>query len=243
MSFADLIPGQNEDRNSDIFRAYADGKGLMQLTKTDGGVDVGGGNNLAHCCPAIDYAGRTIVFVSPFDPTNGNEFLRHNELWIVNWDGSGLKRLTNTSFGQSSGAPVFDAAGRVYFVSGANWTGENPDGWGEIFRIDPQTGEVEQLSHIPGDSGPDGSGRMGVSASGLKVIFPMATSNLSGRPHMELFLLDTKTGEIAQLTLTETERGCVTASMSASGKMVAYTCEVPNQPQGGNYRVFIADVD
>jgi Tol biopolymer transport system component len=243
ISFADLIPYQNLDMNSDIFRAYADGSGLMQLTITDGGVDVGGDKKLAHCCPAIDYAGRTIVFQSPFDPTNANNPLGHNELWIVNWDGSGLRRLTNTPLGRDSLAPVFDAAGRVYFVSGANWTGENPNGLDEILRIDPRTGEVEQLSHLMSVFEEHWIGGMGVDAYGRKVIFSMATEvNPSGGPHMELYLLDTKSGEIDQLTETESGRGCFTASMSASGKRVAYTCELPNQPQGPNCRVFIADV-
>jgi len=238
-SSADLIPGQNTDGNSDIFRAYADGTGLMQLTQTVGG----GGGYAAHCCPAIDYAGRTIVFASYFDPTNENADLGHGELWIVNWDGSHLSRLTNTPFGGSSEWPVFDGNGRVYFASGANWTGENPYGWIEIFRIDPQTGEVEQLSHLMSFIGGYWIGRMGVNASGRKVIFPMRTrDNLPGIPHLELFLLDTKSREIAQLTQTESGRGCFTASMSASGKRVAYTCEVPGQPQNAGYRVFIADV-
>jgi Tol biopolymer transport system component len=236
LSFADLIPGQNEDGNSDIFRAYADGTGIRQLTNTVGGVDGSG----AHCCPGIDYSGRTIVFVSPFDPTNNNEPLGHNELWIVNWDGSGLRRLTNTLEGQN-GWPVFDAAGRVYFISHENWNGENPEYWVEIFRIDPKTGEVEQMSHLMSVGGEYLIGKMGVNANGRKIIFPMATGeNQPGIPHMELFLLDTKSGEIEQLTQTDSGRGCFMASMSASGKRVAYSCELPDQPQ--NERVFIADV-
>jgi Tol biopolymer transport system component len=131
----------------------------------------------------------------------------------------------------------------VYFTSGDNWTGENSYGWVEIFRIDPKTGKVEQLSHLMSVGGEDYIGSMGVNGSGRKVIFPKRTKdNLPGIHHMELFLLDTKSGTIEQLTETENGRGCFTASMSASGKKIAYTCEVPDQPPGGNYRVFIADV-
>jgi Tol biopolymer transport system component len=245
LSFADLLPGQNADMNSDIFRSNSDGTELLQLTNTIGGAEPDeGGKRGAHCCPAIDYAGRTIVFVSPFNPTDNNKDLGHTELWIVNWDGSGLRRLTHTVEGQN-GWPVFDAAGRVYFISHENWNGENPAYSVQIFRIDPKTGEVEQMSHSISVEGEDQIGRMGVDASGRKIIFPMATvRSQEGSHHMELYLLDTKTGEIDQLTQNVSARGCFMTSMSASGKRVAFSCGIlnPNPSDRDNEAVFIADV-
>ncbi|MCK4873021.1 MAG: S9 family peptidase [Phycisphaerales bacterium] len=69
----------------------------------------------------------------------------HNDLWLMNADGSGLRRLTNHPAGSSS--PRFAPDGRsVYFLSSR--TGST-----QVWRIATDGGEAEQITDLPLDVG------------------------------------------------------------------------------------------
>jgi Tol biopolymer transport system component len=243
MSFDELIPGQNTDWNSEIFLARVDPPALRQLTDTTGGE----GGYLAHWGPALDATGRLVAFSTNYDPTSGNADMGHTELFIVSSDGSGLRRLTETPDGRSSQAPAFDGSGRyVYFVSDADWNGQNPDRSGEVFRIQVETAAVEQVSsNLPAQWFPWGpSSSLSVSASGERVALVGGFTD-QGFFHEDAFVLDVRSGVVTRVTSTSGGRGCWTVSLSANGRRLAVSCDrdlVPGRNSNGNYQIFIADL-
>lgn len=236
ISFADLVPGENPDANSEIFVMNTDGTGLRQLTHTIGGNDVGGGF-LASSNPSLDPSGHRVAFNSPIDNLlpGGNPDGR-NEIYMVNTDGSGLTQITDSQF--DSYWPDFHAsAQKVLFVS-------NRSGPLEIFSIGVDGRGLTQLTIIASN---DING-YSANSSCKKIAFAVQEDlipggNLDG--NFEIFLMDVQSGEIAQMTFTTDGRGCYGPSMSASGKSIAFASDrdlVAGSNSDENVEIFIADV-
>lgn len=226
-SFADLVPGQNPDANSEIFSVNADGTALRQLTHTVGGTFVGTGfsaNNL----PTFNYSGKQIAFVSSLDLTSSGNTDNSADIYAMNADGSKLVQLTNTPFGANSSSPSLDPGGkRLFFISEGNWVGQNPNFSGQLFTMNIDKGGVAQLTNAP-PPGLNGNEKSAVDASAGKAVFTSRADLVSGGNsdgNSEIYMLDVKDGSVTQLTNTIGGRGCWAPSMSANGKTVVFTSD------------------
>lgn len=83
---ADLT-GANPDLGSEVFAINADGTGLRQLTNTPA--------DFSSSSPALSGNGQRIAFQSNGNLTGGNAD-NQTEIFIVNWDGTGMRQLTTT---------------------------------------------------------------------------------------------------------------------------------------------------
>lgn len=124
--------GTNPEGNSEIFAALADGSELRQLTSA-----IEGSSNV----PIIAGGGSKVVFNSDADLTGGNAD-RQVEVFIVDWEGSGLDQLTSTTalleFGDPSAlAPTItdDGTTVVFFSNHYRFPFTNIDSNFEIWRI------------------------------------------------------------------------------------------------------------
>lgn len=130
-SDADLT-GANADLGSEIFTINADGTGLRQLTASPAGYGAGS--------PALSGNGAKIAFQSDADPFGTN--VNHNdEIFAVDWAGTGLRQLTRTTALLGTPAAqspsITDDGVTVVFHSNhfALFPPINIDGNYEIFRI------------------------------------------------------------------------------------------------------------
>jgi len=131
----DLVPGGNPDLGSEIFVVNADGTGLRQLTSTAA--------TYGSSAPSLSGNGVRIAFQSNGDLV-GTNTIHQDEVFVVNWDGTGLRQLTRTtSVLTLFGAPgaqspaITDDGLTVFFQStyGKLFLPVNLDGNYEIFKI------------------------------------------------------------------------------------------------------------
>jgi len=80
--------GGNADLGSEVFAINADGTGLRQLTTTPATFD--------SAAPSLSGNGAKIAFQSNGNLTGGNA-INQQEVFAINWDGTGLLQLTHTA--------------------------------------------------------------------------------------------------------------------------------------------------
>ncbi len=91
--------------------------------------------------PQVSPDGEKIVFTVRLTDLDENK--GHTSLWMVNLDGTGLKRLT--SHPANDWAPLWHPEGReVYFLS-------TRSGSSQVWKIAVDGGEAEQVTHLPLD--------------------------------------------------------------------------------------------
>ena len=95
--------------------------------------------------PSINANGTRIAFESTLDLTGGNPD-GNREIFLADTTTSGIIQVTNTTGGGST-LPAINADGtRIAFVSGANPTGQNPNGGIEIYLFHSTTGIISQVT-------------------------------------------------------------------------------------------------
>lgn len=88
----DLVPGDNADRNYELFAINLDGSGLQQITHTTGGDNV---------APRLTANRKTVAFRSDIDLV-GNNPDHSLEVFRMDTDGSHLVQVTSSSSGFSA---------------------------------------------------------------------------------------------------------------------------------------------
>ena len=132
-SRADLVPGGNPDGGYEVFGITADGTGLRQFTS--GGA---AGSPRDSMRPSICGDGSKVVFDSNAPLTGPNPLgLRH--VFIVNWNGTGMARLSQTpplaTLANAYSPSITDDGGSVFYSHDVTHAVLNPDGNREIFRV------------------------------------------------------------------------------------------------------------
>jgi len=196
-SRADLTGG-NADLGYEVFVILADGTGLRQLTSASS-------STYASQSPFVSGNGAKVTFESKGDllPTGNAD---HSfEVFVVNWDGTGLAQLTNANSRDSRYPSITDNGLTVTFMSNRTVGASNPDGNDEVWKIQSDgTGSalLTSTSFYPNAA----YGPPIVSGSGNRCAFvyngtlPPSTLNPDAGP--ELYVRDLSGGFSRQLTVT-----------------------------------------
>jgi Tol biopolymer transport system component len=238
----DLTPGSpgNADGNEEIFLFDTTTSSFTQLTNTPGG---------RNAVPAINADGTRIAFVSNRDLTPGSPGNADGnfEIFLFDTTTSTVTQLTNTTGGFNT-FPATNAAGtRIAFVSDRDLTPGSPgnaDGNFELFLFDTTTSTVTQLTNTT-------AGGLNIfpaiNATGTRIAFH-SDRNLTGGNadlNFELFLFDTTTSTVTQLTNTTAGLNADPA-INATGTRIAFRSTrdlTPGSPGNadGNDEIFLFD--
>jgi Tol biopolymer transport system component len=143
--------GTNADGSREIFAMNLDGTNHMQLTMSSGD----------SITPRISDDGAYVVFTSSAEYSAGSNVDGALEVYVVNTDGTGLVRITDTA--QDSGlrfngtAPAVDISGSgdwITFMSYADLNGLNTGGTYTVYWANRQGTQVQQLLRL--ETKPDG---------------------------------------------------------------------------------------
>ncbi|GAB4373020.1 MAG: hypothetical protein Kow0062_09750 [Acidobacteriota bacterium] len=117
--------GQNPDGGREIFAVNGDGTDLRQLSS---------GTKWSES-PHISGDGGTVVFQSQEDLAPPGNPLGLRTIYAMNWDGSGLKQLTNGMHGGQWPVVTDDGQTVVFVGTGFHDASQNPDGGAELWSI------------------------------------------------------------------------------------------------------------
>jgi len=155
--------GGNHDGNVEIFVSFRDGTGIRQLTHATEG---------SSGTPVLCGNGSRIAFTSVANLTGGNAD-HSQELFVVDWDGAGLRQLTNAQ-GDSDSPHISDDGTKIVFTTEQNPLGTNPDLATEVFAINADGTGLRQLTNSSGNSSAPW-----IAGNGTNVVF-QSEGNLTG---------------------------------------------------------------
>jgi TolB protein len=175
--------GLNPDHSREIFVINRDGSDLAQVTQS---YDPSRSFEMSL---GMTWDGGTLLIYGTANPTGQNPDA-HQEVFIVNADGSGLRQLTcDPAFGSAMGTISYD--GRIVsFRSYADFTGQNPDHSNEIFIVNCDGTRLTQVSRFDGPG--QGSVFDRLSGDGNHVAFGSNGNQTGGNPDasLEVFIAD-----------------------------------------------------
>lgn len=187
------LTGQNHDASAEIFVMHPDGSALAQVTN-DPAVNAGSVTALA-----LSGSANRIAFLSNSNPlgTNAGSKL---QVFVVNFDGSGLRQLTSATVSSSRWGTlsISDDGERIAFSTRANLTGGNADGSFEVFAVQADGTNLRQIS-----SGSSLDSELpAVAGNGSRIVFS-SDGNLTGANAdggWELFAVNWDGTGLGQLT-------------------------------------------
>ena len=213
-SDADLVPGQNEDGNEEVFLFDLRSNQVTQITHTT--------PPARHHWSVFSHDGQTVLFVENLKPQfpGGS-----TNLYAWTRQTGELRLQLDSHIGVMAG--VFESlvlAGqghRAAFVSRLDFLGENPDLNFEVYTVDIPSGTLRQVTHsstclnlLPTLS-TDGRWLVFVSNCAFDALNDDGSGNL--------FAMRLDTGEVIQLTHTGPELvGFEPLSVDLAGRTVAY---------------------
>jgi Tol biopolymer transport system component len=140
------LTGSNADLSLEAFAVLSNGTGLRQLTNNTSPVLLGipGG-------AVVSGDGSTIAFDTDQDMLPPSNADRSSEVFVMNWDGTGLRQLSFTLPGPGSLHPaISDTGGAIFFLSHRNNVPGNTDGNAEVFKINKNGTGLTQLTFTTG---------------------------------------------------------------------------------------------
>jgi Tol biopolymer transport system component len=228
-SDADLTGG-NPDRTTELFLLDTSTGTTTQLTSTTGSVFAASGSD-----HAINAAGTRIAFSSSANLTGGNPD-GNFELFLFDTTTGTTTQLTSTT-GSFNVLPTMNAAGtRIAFLSSSATKGE-------LLLLDTITGAIIQLAST--STGVFRFSAAAINAAGTRFAFVSDADLTGGNPdrNTELFLLDTITDTITQLTSTTGFRSIESSpAIDAVGTRIAFVshANLTELNADGNPEVFLA---
>ncbi|MDH3283125.1 MAG: hypothetical protein OEQ13_00150 [Acidobacteriota bacterium] len=196
VSSADPL-GANHDRSPELFVMMSDGTQLAQLTN-DAAPNAGSASQ-------IDVSGSAtrLVFVSNSDPLGTNPG-GHEQLFVVERDGTGLSQLTTSTGGEFIGLTISDDGTRIAFGHDGDLlpggSPENSDLNAEVFAIQSDGTNLRQLSDDPVYE----SVRPDISGDGSTIVFQSDANLTSGnnQHQVEIFAIDWSGANLDKVTRT-----------------------------------------
>lgn len=220
---------------------------FIQLTSTSGCVGDGGS-----FYPTFDRLVKKVAFTSSCDLIPGKNSDGNGEVFVMNFDGSGLVQLTSTTGGIGAIHPEIDLSGqKIVFASDRDMiSGGNSDGNFEIFTIQVNGAGLTQLTHTTGGNTVCAGGGSGGNVDprynngATKIIFGSDRDLVSGGntdENGELFEMNSNGSGLKQLTHTTGGCGNGEPSLDATGSKVIFSSDrdlVAGGNSDGNYEIF-----
>src|SRR5262249_54715377 len=153
---------------------------------------------------------------------------------LYNTGTSSVTQITHTSGGTNRHPSISGAGTRIAFESDRNLTGNNGDGNFEIFLYDTGTSSFTQITNTTAGT----TDQPPLSADVTRSAFA-ADQNLTARTAngtREIFLYDTGTSSITQVTDTTTGVVNEQPAINADGTRIAFVSD-----RDGNREIFLAD--
>jgi Tol biopolymer transport system component len=237
-SFADNLPG--DPVVSDIFVHDRETGKTRLVSRTSAGQASQGDSFF----PSISRSGRYVAFFSNADNLPGDD--ASLDVYLHDRKTGKTRLVSRTSAGEpavgDSTEPAVSASGRfVAFSSDATNLPGN-DLFGDVYVHDRKTGKTRLVSRSSAGEPADGTsfGRAAISASGRYVAFFSDADNLPGDDSVTgAYVHDRRTGRtrfIAKITIGQQPEGGASASMSGSGRYVAFGSE-----DNGSANVYVHD--
>lgn len=228
----DLVEGQNQDGNFEIFLARRANNGTWSITQI---TDTQGSANLF---PSINAAGNRIAFVSDDSELHNIDDSRVNaernfEIFLAVIPNSGavqFRQITNTGVGVTNDQPVINAAGsRIAFTAATGQTAQ-------VFVWDESQSSPAQLTQTDTNDQPS------ISADGTNIVYIATTADDRSRVVMHTLSEDNSESSAEVIVPTATNTKYRGPSISGNGKRVVYVAE---QSVGGavQINVMLYDVD
>jgi len=239
VSNADIIDG-NTGVKQEIY-LYDTTTGFTQITTKFFGTNLD---------PSINTDGTHVAFVSMTDITGENS---DNNMEIFLYNTTVEEKFTQITDVVAPNALAFDAQStkpsingdgtRIAFVSTANITNENPEGNREIYLYDTTTG-FTQITNENGFS--DISTDPSINDDGTRIAFSSDADINDGNSegNEEIYLYDTDTGEITQITDYH-EEDSDDPSISGDGRFIVFESEanINGTNPEGNEEIYLYDTD
>lgn len=193
------LTGGNADLGYEIFVVMADGTGLRQLTSSSLA-------SYVSQAPAISGNGAKVAFESKGDLVPSNNADHGFEVYVANWDGTGLAQLTQSSR-EARYPSMADDGVTLAFLSNMSSGGLNSDLNYEIWKIRTDGTGLALITSVV-DFGPTNhaDGTPVISGGGTRCAFlysgTLPPSTLNPDKGLELYAKDVVGGTPRQLTAT-----------------------------------------
>lgn len=238
--------GENPDGNTEVFLFDTITRSIYQVTKT-----TEGDNDTV----TISISGERVAFLSTeYSVKDGVEDTRT----ILSLFDVSTKQITQVAQTRGVLSSIWDVSlnsdgSQLAFASNLNPTGSNPDGTFEIFLWNVTTQVVTQITNATSSETNSGNSFSPIiSADGTRVVF-QSTVNLTGEnldENIELFLFDSRTGGMTQLTHSTGNSGLFAGySISADGTKLVFegnkdllTGNIDNVSDANDSEVFLMDI-
>ncbi len=189
--------------------------------------------------PTIDASGTLVAFDSEGN-INGTNPDGNDEIYLFDTTTGIIIQITFTTSGDSIRASINSIGTRIAFQSSANINGTNPEGNREIYLFDITTGIFTQITFTTSGSSESPS----INSIGTRIAFQSTADINGGNPegNNEIYLFDTTTGTITQITST-TSGDSRQASIDAAGTLVAFrsTADINGGNPEGNNEIYLFD--
>lgn len=229
-----ILGGPNPSGSTNAFVINFDGTGFKQLTAAPADQNVGS--------LVISGNGQRLAFQADINPTGNNPNLQ-DEIFVINFDGTGLKQVTRTSTIIGTPAAQFpsitDDGQTIFYCSNYASLFVNFDSNYEIFRIKADGSGMKALTSSALTAGslmPTAAGN-----GGRVAFYALTTFSGGDNPDEspELWVMDGNGGNLRQLSKTSPVL-YESATVSSSGRQIVY---VQNNRVLGNRELWRIDAD
>ena len=210
-SNANLVPGENDDGNLELFVYDVKTGKMAQGTHTE--------FPAKHNAHLVSHDGQTVAFVG-IHPPFGKRAV--TGLYVWSRKTGVFERVLQpwaSDVGAFMGIAMSAQSHRLAFAGRYDFVGENGDRNTELFIVDRPTGLTRQVTHTQGCT----NAHPTLSADGLRVVFVSNCrfGRINEMLYANLFLMRLDTGEVIQITDSGDNYPVEAPSMDASERFVA----------------------
>lgn len=192
--------------------------------------------------PAINADCTRVAFQSTGDIVGPN-IGDNEEVYLYNVLTATTSALTDEPSGSST-KPSINAAGNlIAFESQANINGTNPMGTTEVYLFNTTTGTTQKITNSVLNFGSDDPS---IDGLGIRIAFESRSNLNGGNPdgNREVYIFDTTTNILTQITSSTVNGGSRDPSISADGMIVGFEsfADLTGMNPDMSLEIFVADI-